>query len=163
MRLYGVFLPAGEGSGEALERAAFVKQGFSHEAFWLTPLWAARKGLWDAFAFWIVWVGVVTGLALAFRLDGPAAGLIYLVGAVAFGLEGDRLEQSHLRKCGFALRAFALGDTAREAEQVFFEGPVKDLPAASPPPESVEEPAQEPALTPQAGTIDLLGLFHPEN
>lgn len=160
MNLYGVFLPAGQGFGEALERAAFVKQGFSHEAFWLTPLWAARKGLWGALGFWIVWVAVVTGLALAFRLDGPVAGLIYLVGALAFGLEGDRLEQSRLTKYGFALQAFALGDTAREAEQVFFEGPAKDL---SPPPLPPPEPLEEPAPPPQAGTIDLLGLFHPEN
>ena len=144
-----------------LERATFVKQGFSREAFVLTPLWAARRGLWRAFAFWLVWVGVVTGLALAFRLDGPVAALIYLVGAFAFGLEGDRLEQLQLKKSGFALQAIALGASEREAEQVFFEGPAKDHPPP-PPPDPGEAPLP-PASVAQAGVIELLGLFHPGN
>jgi hypothetical protein len=163
MNLYGVFVPADDGAGGALERATFVKQGFSREAFVLTPLWAARRGLWRAFAFWLVWVGVVAGLALAFRLDGEVVALIYLVGAFAFGLEGDRLEQFQLKKSGFALQAFSLGASEREADQVFFEGPAKDLPAPAPPPAPGEKPAPPPASVAQAGAIDLLGLFHPGN
>ncbi len=157
MNLYAVFLPADGGSGEALERAAFVRQGFSREAFWLTPFWAARKKLWGAFGFWLVWVGFVAALAVAFRLDGAVVALIYLIGAFGFGLEGDRLEQGRLMRSGFALHSLALGACRGEAEEIFFAGPAKDLPP--PPPDSGEEPAPAPAS--QAGAIDLLGLFHP--
>ncbi len=159
MKLYAVLLPADDGAGSALERAIFVKQGFSFEAFLLTPLWAARKGLGGAFALWLVWVAVLAGLALAFRLNSAVVTLLYLIGAFAFGLEGDRLEQAHLAKSGFALQALALGASGDEAEQVFFEGPAKNLP--SPPPDPGEEPAAAPAAP--GGAVDLLGLFHQGN
>lgn len=163
MNLYAVFLPADGVAAEALERAAFVRQGFSHEAFWLTPLWAARKRLWGAFGFWLVWVGFVVAVAVTFRLDGVVAALIYLIGAFGFGLEGDRLEQNRLTRSGFALHALALGACRREAEEIFFAGPARDLPPP-PPPDSGEEPAPPPPPALQRdGAIDLLGLFHPGN
>ncbi len=159
MNLYAVLLPADGAAGDALERAIFVKQGFSPEAFWLTPLWAARRKLWGALGSWLVWVAVLAGLALAFRLNSAVVALLYLIGVFAFGLEGDRLEQAHLMKSGFALQALALGASGGEAEQVFFEGPAKNLP--SPPPDSGEEPAAAPAAP--GGVVDLLGLFHQGN
>jgi hypothetical protein len=161
MNLYAVFLPSDGGSGDVLERTTFVKQGFSREAFWLTPVWAARKKLWGAFGFWLVWVGFVAALAVAFRLDGAVTALIYLIGALGFGLESDRLEQSRLTKSGFALRAFALGVSEREAEEIFFAGPAATVPP--PPPDRGEEAEPPPPAAAQAGAIDLLGLFHPGN
>ncbi|MGO8737518.1 DUF2628 domain-containing protein [Rhodoblastus sp.] len=155
MNLYAVFLPADDGD---LERAAFVKQGFSREAFLLTPFWAARKKLWGALAMWLAWAAIAAGLAWALKLNADVAGLVYLIGAFAFGLEGESLEQSRLTKSGFALQALALGGSRREAEEIFFEGPAKDLPP--PAPEAGDEPAPPAA---SAGAIDLLGLFHPGN
>jgi Protein of unknown function (DUF2628) len=155
MNLYAVFLPADDSSGGGLERAAFVKQGFHWEAFLLTPIWAARRQLWRALVFWIIWVAVLAGIAVALQLNREIVALLYLVGASAFGLEGDQLEQSHLAEAGFALRSFAFGASSREAEEIFFDGPAKDF--APPPPVSGEHQAS--AAAGPAAAIDLLGLF----
>ncbi|MCI4679453.1 DUF2628 domain-containing protein [Rhodoblastus acidophilus] len=159
MNLYEVFLPRADSPAHALERAVFVKRGFDWEAFLLTPIWAIRRHLWFAFGLWTVWIAVVAGAAFAFRISSDTTLLLYLIGASAFGLENDLLEQSHLTKSGFALRSLALGASRGDAEVVYFSGLTEDALASPTRPPSDTPGHKNISKAPTVETMDLLGLF----
>lgn len=159
MNIYAVFLPSGVSVVNSLERAVLVKQGFNWEAFWITPFWAVRRRLFLALGLWIAWNTAIAAMALGLQGDGEVAVLLYLIGATAFGLEADRLEQSRLTRSGYLLQGLALGVSSREAEAIYFNGRSGDVfpPRAQAPRENLG--VQTSPKTPTVRDMDILGLF----
>lgn len=158
MKLYSVFLPTGVSPPRSLERAKFVKLGFSWLAYLATPVWAVRHGLWLALG---LWVGLVAGIGLLVALahiGAAAALLLYGVGALAFGLEADRFRQGRLSRAGFLMHGLALGGSEREAELVYFSQRVA-APFPEPPPAPPREDGRAPPTSGLRADADLLGLF----
>jgi len=118
--LYSVFQPVGARE-HAAEGAVFVRQGFDRFAFLLTPVWAIRHRLWRMLGLWALWLAVVVALAAALRLDGAVATLIYTLGALGFGLEADRAREEALSRKGLLLQGLSLGETAGDAERLYFD------------------------------------------
>jgi len=118
--LYSVYQPAGarENAGE---RAVFIRQGFDRMAFLLTPVWALRHRLWRMLGLWALWTALAGALAFVLHLDAVAATLVYTLGALAFGLEADQAREQALSRRGMLLQGLSLGETARDAERIYFE------------------------------------------
>jgi len=159
MKLYSVFLPTGVSPPRSLERAKFVKLGFSWLAFLVTPVWAVRHGLWLALVLWLAFVAGI-GLLVAFAHIGAAAALLlYDLGALAFGLEADRFRQGRLSKAGFLMHGLALGGSEREAELVYFSHRGSVAPLPEPPAAPPREDGRAPPTSGLGPDADLLGLF----
>jgi hypothetical protein len=159
MKLYSVFLPTGGSAARSIERAQFVKLGFSWPAFLATPLWAIRHGLWLGLGLWLALL-IVIGLLAAFAHIGPAAGfLLYNLGALAFGLEADRLRQDRLSRAGFLIHGLTMGDSVGDAETVYFAQRADALAAPKPHPARNRDDAAKPPAPGPADGADLLGLF----
>jgi hypothetical protein len=155
MRIFSVFYPSGPAASVA-EKARFIRQGFSWSAFLATPVWALSQKCWLACALWLGWALFVASAAHFGNLDGGDALALYALGALAFGLEADRLLALRLEREGYLLRGLAIGDTEAEAESLYFSRRA-DLP----PPASLAAVAGAPprAASASAGGADLLGLF----
>ncbi|MBB4198603.1 hypothetical protein CCR94_19600 [Rhodoblastus sphagnicola] len=120
MFLYSVYQPAGSRE-TAGERAVFVRQGFDRTAFLLTPVWALRHRLWRMLGLWLLWTALAGVLALTLHLDAAVAALVYTLGALAFGLEADRVREQALSRKGLLLQGLSLGENARDAERIYFD------------------------------------------
>ena len=120
MFLYSVYQPAGAGE-RAAERAVFIRQGFDGTAFLLTPVWALWHKLWRILGWWAFWTALVVLITLAFRLDALESALVYSVGALIFGLEADGAREAALSRKGMLLQGLSLGETARDAERIYFD------------------------------------------
>jgi hypothetical protein len=155
MNFYSVHLPAGAPPAAALERATFVKSGFSWPAFLSTPAWAIRHRLWRALALWFAFLVVLAALAATAHIGALGGVLLYNIGALAFGLEADRFREARLASSGYLMHGLALGGSAADAEAVYFarRGRV--------PADAGSTPAERPANpTPNVlSETDLLGLF----
>ncbi|WP_374548034.1 DUF2628 domain-containing protein [Rhodoblastus sp.] len=159
MNLYSVYLPTGVSQARSLERATFVKSGFSKPAFLITPVWALRHRLWLAFGLWVALLVVVSLLAVFARIGTEAAILLYWLGAAAFGLEADRFRQAGLDRRGFLMHGLALGASTDDAETVYFARRA-DAPAdAAPAPVSPRDGGAKPPAPPIGQETDFLGLF----
>jgi len=128
--LYSVYQPAG--AHDAAERAVFVRQGFDRLAFLLTPAWAVRYRLWRMLGLWMLWTALVGILAPMLHLDAAAAMLVYLVGALAFGHEADRAREESLSRRGLLLQGLSLGETAQDAERIFYDRISSNMPQTAP-------------------------------
>jgi hypothetical protein len=118
--LYSVYQPAGSGDSAA-ERAVFIRQGFDRMAFILTPFWAIRHGLWRMLGLWALWAVLVGLLTSALNLDAAMSALVYTLGALAFGLEADRSREAALSRKGMLLQGLSLGETAPDAERIYYD------------------------------------------
>jgi hypothetical protein len=102
---------------ERAEALTLVKDGFHWRAFWLSGLWLAGKGHWQALGLWL---GALVGIAGLLRLAGfgPEAfvwlwlALALIVGFEAATLERDRLARKEAREIGYVS-----GATAADCEQ----------------------------------------------
>ncbi len=157
MQIYAVFLPSGLAPPRAAEKAQLVRQGFSWSAFLLTPVWALRHRLWLALALWLGWL-FLCALAASLGRVGPEGSLaLYALGALAFGLEADRVRQARLSRSGFLLHGLALGESLTEAESFYFSRRHDLVPA----PPAIDAGGDARPRGTNEGT-DLLGLFPPQ-
>jgi hypothetical protein len=164
MQIYAVFLPSGLSPPRAAEEAVLVRQGFDWKAFLMTPVWALWNGLWIALALWLAWVFLIASIGSLAHLEPETAFVVYLVGALAFGLEADRFRQARLSQSGYLLRGLALGGSIGEAENLYFKRRAAWPEAAAPsapanPAISAGDRIGSPASNMGA---DLLGLFPPQ-
>jgi hypothetical protein len=155
MHLYAVFLPSGLPPEQSAEKAELVRQGFNWRAFLVTPLWALRRGYWLTLGLWAVWTVVVAAIASFAHLEADAALAIYGLGALAFGLEADRIRQARLSRSGFLLHGLTIGESIEEAESLYFG---RHLNVIQPLRQS-SEARPTPAINGGNASTDLLGLF----
>ncbi len=164
MQIYAVFLPSGRSPPQAAEEAVLVRQGFNWKAFLLTPAWALWRGLWLALALWLAWVFLVASIGSLAHLEPQATFFVYLLGALAFGLEADRFRQARLSQSGYLLQGLALGGSIGEAENLYFNR--RAYVSKTSPPHASATPvvsAGDRLGSPASNMgVDLLGLFPPQ-
>jgi hypothetical protein len=160
MQIYAVFLPSGLLRQPALEEAKLVRQGFDWGAFLLTPIWALRNSLWLALTLWICWMIVSGAIGALGHLNPDESLAVYELGALFFGLEADRFKAAKLSRAGFLLSGLSLGESAHDAESLYFNRIEGMSDHSTPPLSSVPPVPGTETPAPQDGT-DLLGLFSP--
>ena len=118
MAIYLVMTP--EGEGEALEKAVFLRDGFSIGAFLFGPLWLFWNRAYAAAGLWLALLVTLAlgGTALGVRPEATA--LINFALSVALGFEGVRLLVRTLERRGFRESGLVACDNVQEAEEVFF-------------------------------------------
>jgi hypothetical protein len=114
-----VYVVQARGRDDAsLERASFIKDGFSWAAVVLGPFWLLYHRLWLALLVWIV-VEAALFVALLPHVVPPVLGVIDLLAHLFLGLEGQRLR---LAKAGRRARVAGVVEARdlAEAETRFF-------------------------------------------
>jgi hypothetical protein len=153
MARYTIHLPAMAPREAALERAIFVRDGWSWGAFLLGPFWLFRHRHWGGgMLALIATLALLAGIAL---LPIPAGARLLAVLAlqVLFALEGSSLRRAALRAAGFEEAGLVAGQNRDEIEYRFFAGalPGGDADAGPLPPPAAPVPGAMPS--------PVLGLF----
>ena len=104
------------------ESLIFVKEGMSWTALLFAPLWMLYRGLWLAFAGYVVLLAcwLAGGLAIGSGDDILAWGVAVL--HIVIGLEADSIERWSLRRARWRELGSVTGQTRDECERNFFEG-----------------------------------------
>ncbi|MEJ0049820.1 MAG: DUF2628 domain-containing protein [Methylovirgula sp.] len=142
----------------ALPDAVFVREGFSHAAFFLGPFWLAWNRLWIALVAWFAIYFLLT-------IEAPkvlSGGSIFWIGLLLeflLGLEGNSLRRWELARRGFRLTDIAAGLRRSDAERSYFGRALRAIPPPVPTPK-ISDAA--PAFAPPPH--EVVGLFpHPED
>jgi len=117
MAAFTVHLPPGK---LAPDRIVFLRDGFSLWALAFGPLWLAWNRAWIALVVWAAFVGVVLFAALRLHLGGAAMVALLAAMALGLGFEGVRLVAWDLARRGFHESAVVVGESADEAEEIWF-------------------------------------------
>ncbi len=103
------------------EALAFVKDGFSLQAFLLGPLWLLMQRLWLA-------LGAYVAVAVAILAANEWLGLPAIAALIAFiglhaviGFEADTIERMSLEQKGWTSLGSVSGTSALDCERRFFE------------------------------------------
>ncbi len=118
MAIYLVMAP--EGEGEALEKAVFLRDGFSIGAFIFGPLWLFWNRAYLAGGLWLALLVTVALLGKALGVRAEATAFVNLALSIALGFEGVRLLVRTLERRGFRESGLVACDNMQEAEEVFF-------------------------------------------
>ncbi|MYZ47506.1 DUF2628 domain-containing protein [Propylenella binzhouense] len=140
-----------------IERARFVKEGFSWPAFFFPVIWLLWHGLWVAFVLYLVYAAAL--FALARTSPEAPVGAIALIGAILFALEANNIRRAALARRGWRELGEAWGRGLDEAEHRFFRrGAAGESASAAPRPERSRRPW--PAFRPERREEDeVVGLF----
>lgn len=161
MAVYTVLLPP---TGKAptleqsLERAVFVRDGFSWLALLFPLLWFLFNRLWlILIAFLVVSVGLELVLS---ELGGPFPGIAAVALSVLVGFEANGLKRWALMRRGYRLAGIVSGSSKVDCERRFFADWIgTDTPA----PDPVSAPAAavpwRPSASAHRGEPGILGLF----
>jgi hypothetical protein len=116
MRLYSVHAPPGDPLD--LDRARFVKEGFSWPALFFPVLFLLWHRLWLALVWYVVFVLAVMWIG---RLSGAdPATLSALLGGILFAFEANNIRRGSLGARGWREIGGTSGRGIEEAEARFF-------------------------------------------
>jgi Protein of unknown function (DUF2628) len=154
MPIYSVRIPAdGSDPASAVDRAVFLREGFSWPAFLFGPLWLLGRRLWRLLVVWCIGA-LIVGLAISHELMRDwAAVWFYLAAALFLGLEGRAFVGAAMERRGFRLVDIAGGQDLTSAETGFFARWFVDAPSA---------PLAAPAAARRRGPASdahVIGLF----
>jgi hypothetical protein len=136
------------------EALAFVKDGFSLQAFLLGPIWLLTHRLWLGLAAYAA-VAVAILAANAWLGLPPISTLVAFIGLHAvIGFEADTIERASLDQRGWASLGSVSGTSALDCERRFFETWLHDQPvlASRDLPRSPAPPMPSASVPPQAAT-----------
>jgi hypothetical protein len=122
MSIYTVHLPPlSRSAGERLQRAEFVRDGFSRGAFLLGPFWMlARRMVVEAALLFALQIGIALAMhALRFNVASILLALVLL--AFLVGLEASSIRRFQLWRRGFTEAGVIAAENAEAAERRFFE------------------------------------------
>lgn len=151
MARYTVHLPARPDARDAaLERAVFVRDGWSWGAFLFGPLWLLWNRHWITGLIMLgITAALLAGVTALPASEGTKAAALTLV-AILWGLEGSSLRRLALGRAGFVEEGLVAGGDLDALEQRFFA----ETTASGATPASVT-PATLPAGASSAGVIGL--------
>jgi len=131
MARYTVHVPTGDALPReaALERAVFVRDGWSWGAFAFGPLWLFWHRHWVSGLIGLILFGVILGGISALPVAPWAKSFSFTLLSVLWGLEGASLRRLALRRAGHIEEGLVVGDKLDELEQRYFaEGGLMDAP-----------------------------------
>jgi hypothetical protein len=140
------------------ERFLFVRDGFHFWAFMLAPLWLLLRRLWLLVLLYFVVIGVLAGLAVVVRAPTIVQVLAGLLIAMLIGFEAASLWRWTLKRRGWRMLGFVVGDGEEVAERRFFAEWLKRAHAA-PPPAAAEPQYTTPVRRGPLSSSDVIGLF----
>ncbi|MCA0406642.1 MAG: DUF2628 domain-containing protein [Proteobacteria bacterium] len=150
MARYTVHVPKLAPSHEAaLERAVFVREGWSWGAFFFGPLWLLWHRHWVIGLIVLVLEGVLLGTLDSLSLHPTASAMAHFLLSLLFGLEGASLRRFALAKAGYAEVALVAGGSMDEMERRFFASVTPVVPAVAAPV----------SVVPQVSPGGVIGLF----
>jgi hypothetical protein len=134
MAIFTVHLPpAPAGAPPAPEKIVFLRDdGFAWPAFFFGPFWLAWHKAWLATLLWTLALAALGLLGWKLHISGDVLSWAGLAMSVLLGYEGSRLVAWTLARRGFTESAVVIGDSADEAEEVFFHNWRKPAPVEPP-------------------------------
>ncbi len=136
-----------------VERAAFIKDGFSWPALFVPVLWAIYHRLWLALVLLLVAIAVI--VIIAVDLNARAGAVAGVASALLFALEANLLRRWTLKRRGWRMAGIVVGRNRDDNERRFFERWLEDR----------ARPAEAPKtdtgirVTPASEDDEVVGLF----
>jgi signal transduction histidine kinase len=150
MNVYTVHLKGSQDDLATLERAVFVREGFSWAALIFGPLWLLWNRLWLASAVWLALEGA---LAIWDAYAAPAhsitAALQFLL-HLALGFEASQLRRGALARRRFHIVGIVQGRRMMDAERAFFLGAIQARTNA---------PHESSTVSTRSRPPEMIGLF----
>ncbi|MGO9943838.1 MAG: DUF2628 domain-containing protein [Rhodoblastus sp.] len=149
MAIFTVHIPAARaGEAPSVEKIVLLRDGFSVPATVLGPFWLAWNRAWIPAIGWTVLLVLIVFAGVKLGASSETLSLVNAALALALGFEGSRLVAWSLARRHYNENAVIIGETADEAEEIFFynwrgASAVAPPPPPPPPPPSVgssEEP-----------------------
>lgn len=116
MAIYSIY----HRSGDAADRAIFVKEGFSGPALVFTVLWALWHRMWIVASLMLCLIAAVTLLAEWSGLTEDVIAIVNLAIGLIIGFEAASLRGWSLRRSGFAETGMVQAATLDEAELKYY-------------------------------------------
>jgi Protein of unknown function (DUF2628) len=162
MSVYTVHEPPSRAgaTASAVERFAFVRDGFSWWAFLFAPLWMLRHRMWLVLIGYVV---VSVGLGTLVKLSGASALIVSLIGlliALLVGLEAGTLRRFTLNRRGWKNLGVVSGVDLEDAERRFFDAWLRRTNSPSSAPHApMPRPASAAPVRRGPPGSDVIGLF----
>jgi hypothetical protein len=168
MPVYTVHAPTADNAGiAAIDRFAFVRDGFHFWAALLGPLWLAWHRLWLALIGWIVvMIAIDVGMA---RLGAGGRAIFFtnVLIALLMGFEASSIRRWTLSRRNWRQLDIVVADNAESAERRFFDrwtakqrllNDQSAVDRGAPPP-TREIPGQPFSRPPPLPRNEIIGLF----
>lgn len=123
MTTYSVHLPAeaAPGSGEGLEQAVLVKDGFHWTALVFPLLWLLFNRLWWAFLAFVLLTLAIVFLGRAAGLGEGTIGMLDVMIGLFVAIAAPDLKAWGLARRGYAIADVVTGSSRDDAERRFFD------------------------------------------
>ena len=149
MAIFTVHIPAARaGEAPSAEKIVLLRDGFSVPAMLLGPFWLAWNRAWIPAIGWTVLLALIVFAGMKLGASSQTLSLVNSALAFVLGFEGSRLVAWSLARRHYSESAVVIGETADEAEEIYFHNwrgaeALAPPPPPPPPPPSVgasEEP-----------------------
>lgn len=151
MSVYTVQAPLGPSGAIELEKAVFLREGFSFGAFCFGFFWLLAQRLWLVALAWLALAGLFGWLAFTHLSFGSTV-LVGLAFRLLLGLEAHALLRDRLQRRGYQLVGVVAARNHERAERQFFFRAMGSQAPAPPPAEASSAPMP-------AHHSGVLGLF----
>ncbi len=149
MAIFTVHIPAARaGEAPSAEKIVLLRDGFSVPAMLLGPVWLAWNRAWIPAVGWTALLASIVFAGMKLGASSQTLSLVNSALAFVLGFEGSRLVAWSLARRHYSESAVVIGETADEAEEIYFHNwrgaeALAPPPPPPPPPPSVgasEEP-----------------------
>ncbi len=121
MARFTIHVPGDAPNREAgLERAVFVRDGWSWGAFLFGPFWLMAHRHWLTGFFALIALALVLAGIAALPVAAGAKAAVWLLVGWLFGIEGSSLRRLALRRAGYEEAGVVVGEAGETLEQRAF-------------------------------------------
>jgi len=123
MAIYAVHSSALDGDPVgAFDQARTLRLGFAWGALVFGPFWLLARGLWRAFAVWVLGAALVVAALASGWLAPGVASMLYWLSALYLGFEGRGLRGAAFGRSGRPLAGIVVAFDREDAERRFLIG-----------------------------------------
>jgi len=121
MAIFTVHIPAAHaGEAPSAEKIVLLRDGFSLPAMLLGPFWLAWNRAWIPAIGWTVLLALIVFASVKLDASSETLSLVNTALALLLGFEGSRLIAWSLARRHYNESAVIIGESADEAEEIFF-------------------------------------------
>ncbi len=120
MGVYTVHMKGSPDDLSAIERTAFVREGFAWTALLFGPFWLIGRQLWLALLVWCLAQGAIIALDAYVLPSHEALNLLEILLALALGFEGGSIRRAALASRGYHFIDVVSGRRLADAERSLF-------------------------------------------